>query len=167
MSPEALADVLLASCRAAMPNGTVMEIDDVKVPAERILPAFAGAVREPEDEKERQFAPLVARLGDGKHGLNPLTPVLKDAPKKPKAGTPRALILCLSGIRCADVVRAVRDIERPGGEVAKVRREGVADPSSSRSTSNSTTRRSTSPRRAWPWLLELLPASPSCSQTAS
>lgn len=46
--------------------------------------------------------------------------VLKDAPKKPKAGTPRALILCLSGIRCADVVRAVRGVKRPGGEVAKV-----------------------------------------------
>lgn len=65
MAPDALAEVLLASCRAAMPNGTVMEIDDVKIPAERILPAFAGEVAQPEDEKERQFAPLVARLNDG------------------------------------------------------------------------------------------------------
>lgn len=46
--------------------------------------------------------------------------VLKDAPKKPAPGTPRALIVSLSGIRCADVVRAVRDVKRPGGEVAKV-----------------------------------------------
>lgn len=36
-------------------------------------------------------------------------------------GTPRVLILSLSGIRCADVVRAVRDVPRPGGEIAKVR----------------------------------------------
>lgn len=66
MSPESVAEVLLASCRAAMPNGTVMEIDDVKVPAERIVPAFSGEVEEPEDPKEKQFAPLVARLNDGK-----------------------------------------------------------------------------------------------------
>lgn len=49
-----------------------------------------------------------------------LVPVLKDAPKKPAAGTPRAIIVSLSGIRCADVVRVVRHIPRPGGEVAKL-----------------------------------------------
>lgn len=45
--------------------------------------------------------------------------MLKDAPKKPKPGCPRVLILSLSGIRCADVVRAVRGVERHG-EVAKL-----------------------------------------------
>jgi protein CMS1 len=52
------------------------------------------------------------------HALTPA--VLKDAPKKPHSGTPRALILSLSGIRCADIVRAVRHVNRPGGEIAKL-----------------------------------------------
>ncbi|KAL1410750.1 Protein cms1 [Vanrija albida] len=103
LAPGELAALLLTSARATFPNSSPMEIDEVVLGEDRLLaplPAPSGD----------GFEPLVARLDD----------LLKDAPKKPAPGTPRALIVSLSGIRCADVVRAVRDVKRPGGEVAKL-----------------------------------------------
>ncbi|CAK9785477.1 hypothetical protein CC85DRAFT_286645 [Cutaneotrichosporon oleaginosum] len=102
LEPEAVAQLLLASVRAAMPAATGMEIDDVAVASSSILEPVPPS-------GEGEFAGLVGRLNDA----------LKDAPKKPKPGCPRVLILSLSGIRCADVVRAVRSVPRPG-EVAKL-----------------------------------------------
>lgn len=65
----------------------------------------------------------MARMTDGTLAMDfklRLPSALRNAPKKPTMGTPRVIILSLSGIRCADVVRLVRDVPRPGGEVAKV-----------------------------------------------
>ncbi|WOO81616.1 Protein CMS1 [Vanrija pseudolonga] len=104
LEPAQLAQLLLSSARATFPNSTPMEIDEVVVGEDRLLAPL------PPTSTGSGFEPLVQRLDD----------LLKDAPKKPAPGTPRALIVSLSGIRCADVVRAVRDVKRPGGEVAKL-----------------------------------------------
>lgn len=92
-----------------------MEIEDRAIPDKHLLPPLMAVDGEGTD-------PLKARLTDGETmpPHSQLTPALRNAPKKPTMGTPRVLILSLSGIRCADVVRIVRDVPRPGGEIAKV-----------------------------------------------
>ncbi|BEJ16878.1 hypothetical protein CspHIS471_0602790 [Cutaneotrichosporon sp. HIS471] len=102
LDADAVAALLLSSVRASMPAATGMEIDDVAVDASSILQPVALS-------GEGEYAGLLGRLNDA----------LKDAPKKPKPGCPRVLILSLSGIRCADIVRAVRGVPR-NGEVAKL-----------------------------------------------
>ncbi|EJT48179.1 hypothetical protein A1Q2_06259 [Trichosporon asahii var. asahii CBS 8904] len=102
LSTEEFAQTLLASLRSTFPAGTAMEIEDRAIPTKHLLPPLMAVDGEGSD-------PLKARLTDA----------LRNAPKKPTMGTPRVLILSLSGIRCADVVRAVRDVPRPGGEIAK------------------------------------------------
>lgn len=59
------------------------------------------------------------------HSLS-LTPSPVECPPLPKnikkEGTPSVIILSLSGIRCADVVRSLKTMEpKPPGEIAKVR----------------------------------------------
>jgi protein CMS1 len=44
--------------------------------------------------------------------------ILKGGPKL-KVAAPRVIVLALSGLRCADVVRGVRDV-KGNGQVAKV-----------------------------------------------
>ncbi|KAL7424659.1 Protein cms1 [Cryptotrichosporon argae] len=105
MAPAELAAALLRSIRESFPAAAAMEIDDVAIPTDRLLPALpipaASDAAGPSD-------PLAARLAD-----------LFPKPRKLQPATPRVIVLCISGVRCADVVRAARDV-KTGGEVAKL-----------------------------------------------
>lgn len=83
-----------------------MEIDDMLLPQEMLLsaPQFAA----PENTPEATTAAMKKRI-EG----------LVKSSKNNDNGTPRVIVLCLSGIRCADVARELRSIKGKG-EVAKV-----------------------------------------------
>jgi protein CMS1 len=78
-----------------------MEISDLLPSESSLLPPAdfpAG------DEPEGSFAPVQR--------------ILQTGPKL-KVAAPRVIVLALSGLRCADVVRGVRDV-KGNGQVAKV-----------------------------------------------
>jgi protein CMS1 len=82
-----------------------MEITDLLPSESSLLPPAdfpAG------DEPEGSFAPVQRRI----------EAILKGGPKL-KVAAPRVIVLALSGLRCADVVRGVRDV-KGNGQVAKV-----------------------------------------------
>lgn len=83
-----------------------MEIDDLLIPEDKLLgaPQFAA----PENTPEAVTAAMKKRI-EG----------LVKSSKNSGNGTPRVIVLCLSGLRCADVVRELRSIKGKG-EVAKV-----------------------------------------------
>jgi protein CMS1 len=83
-----------------------MEINDMLLPEEILLgaPQFPA----PENNPDAVAAAMKKRI----EGL------VKSA-KNTGNGTPRVIVLCLSGLRCADVVRELRSIKGKG-EVAKV-----------------------------------------------
>lgn len=82
-----------------------MEITDRLPPLSSLLPPPDHA---PPDLPPDSFEPLRRRCA----GL------LKKG-GKPARGKPRIVILCLSGMRCADVAREVREVKGEG-QVAKV-----------------------------------------------
>jgi protein CMS1 len=105
LTSSALSTILLASIRESFPSATPMEINDLLPPETCLLPPpdySAG------NEPEGSFAPLQRRIES----------ILKSGPKL-KVSAPRIVILSLSGLRCADVVRGVRDV-KGNGQVAKV-----------------------------------------------
>lgn len=106
LTAEELSSLLLASIRESFPSATPMEIQDLLPPTSCLLPPLEPV--EGESEAEGSFAPVQRRI---KH-------ILENGPKV-KPVTARIVILCLSGLRCADVVRGVRDV-RGEGQVAKV-----------------------------------------------
>lgn len=85
-----------------------MEIDDLLIPEDRLLqpPQFGAPENTPE-----------AVSAAGKKRIEGLV----KSSKGNDNGTPRVIVLCLSGLRCADVVRDLRSIKGKG-EVAKVSR---------------------------------------------
>lgn len=110
-----------------------MEIDDIVLPIDRLLAASQFTPPDNDDGTKGMQKRIEGIVKSGKGDY------LKEN------GMPRVIVLCLSGLRCADVVRLVRDV-RGKGEVAKVCGPlpfnissnsfgdiGVADISSSRS----------------------------------
>lgn len=83
-----------------------MEIDDLQIPEGRLLsaPQFVAPENTPE-----------ATMGAMKKRIEGLVKGSKGSGN----GTPRVIVICLSGLRCADVVRELRSIKGKG-EVAKV-----------------------------------------------
>lgn len=67
---------------------------------------------------------LVSWLTPRRPGLRSHAVLKPFQSKKPPVQTPRVIILSLSGMRCADVVRAVKPFKGQG-EVAKVRQHAL------------------------------------------
>jgi protein CMS1 len=84
-----------------------MEIDDMLLPQELLLGAPQFAAPDIND--------IEAVAAAGKKRIEGLV----KSSKNNGNGTPRVIVLCLSGLRCADVVRDMRCIKGKG-EVAKV-----------------------------------------------
>jgi protein CMS1 len=82
-----------------------MEISDLLPSESSLLPPADFPVG---DEPEGSFAPVQRRI----------EAILQSGPKL-KVAAPRVIVLALSGLRCADVVRGVRDV-KGNGQVAKV-----------------------------------------------
>ena len=83
-----------------------MEIDDLQIPENRLL--AAAQFTAPENTPEGIMGAMKKRI-DG---------LVKSA-KGSGNGQPRVIVLCLSGMRCADVVREMRSV-KGNGEVTKV-----------------------------------------------
>ena len=103
-SPETLGGLLEASLKASMPKATPLELSDLSIPQSSLLDPLSDSPASSDDQYASLHARLKATLG---------------SVKKIPTSAPRIIILCLSGLRCADVVRAVRDHKGPG-EVAKL-----------------------------------------------
>jgi protein CMS1 len=84
-----------------------MEIDDMLLPESMLLGAPQFAAPKIDDPE--------AIAAAGKKRIEGLV----KSSKGNANGTPRVIVLCLSGLRCADVVRDLRSIKGKG-EVAKV-----------------------------------------------
>ncbi|ORX35253.1 U3-containing 90S pre-ribosomal complex subunit-domain containing protein [Kockovaella imperatae] len=103
LATSELFQLLLSSIRDTFPAASPMEIEDLQIPENQLLPAL--------DTEHIGSVPEQSLLKDRLH------PFLTD--KKLPPSTPRVIVLSLSGLRCADVVREVKSI--PGhGEVAKL-----------------------------------------------
>ena len=96
LHPPELSDLLLASLRAARPTASQLELDELVVPESSFLPPI-------DTPDSGLIARVEAYVGE----------------RRIKAGYPAVVILCLSGVRCADVVREVREVKGKG-EVGKV-----------------------------------------------
>ncbi|WWD16377.1 hypothetical protein CI109_100803 [Kwoniella shandongensis] len=107
-----LSAVFLKSLRESYPSASAVELEDKLIPETNLLsPAEYSVPKAVESaEGEASFVSLAKRV-------ETLLKPLKS--KKLETGSPRVIILSLSGLRCADVVRGVRDIKGPG-EVAKL-----------------------------------------------
>jgi protein CMS1 len=107
LSQSQLRTLLLTSIRETFPRATPMEIDDMLLPESMLLgaPQFAAPKIDDPD----------AIAAAGKKRIEGLV----KSSKGNANGTPRVIVLCLSGLRCADVVRDLRSIKGKG-EVAKV-----------------------------------------------
>ncbi|WVQ77378.1 hypothetical protein IAR50_007063 [Cryptococcus sp. DSM 104548] len=107
LAKEDLSAILLRSIRESYPSGTAMEIEDIIIPQDNILPPPSYPA--PALDPSNPFKPLQQKLD-----------ALIENKKAPKSnGTPKVIILALSGLRCADVVRGVRDVKGEG-EVVKL-----------------------------------------------
>jgi protein CMS1 len=107
LSQSQLRTLLLTSIRETFPRATPMEIDDMLLPESMLLGAPQFAAPKIDDPE--------AIAAAGKKRIEGLV----KSSKGNANGTPRVIVLCLSGLRCADVVRDLRSIKGKG-EVAKV-----------------------------------------------
>lgn len=107
LTPAQLTSLLLTSIRETFPSATPMEIDDMLLPQELLLGAPQFAAPDIND--------VEAVAAAGKKRIEGLV----KSSKNNGNGTPRVIVLCLSGLRCADVVRDMRSIKGKG-EVAKL-----------------------------------------------
>ncbi|ORY21419.1 U3-containing 90S pre-ribosomal complex subunit-domain containing protein [Naematelia encephala] len=112
LTTDELAAILLNSIRETFPSATPMEIEDVRIPQTNLAepPNYS-----PIDTSD-SFAPLFKRV---ETLLGSSSSKKKGKGSGAANGTPRVIILSMSGQRCADVVRAVRDVKRTG-QVAKL-----------------------------------------------
>ncbi|OXG10374.1 protein CMS1 [Cryptococcus neoformans Ze90-1] len=102
-----LSSVLLRSIRESFPSSSAIEIEEVLIPPANLLepPTYPA----PKVDPSNAFKPLQQRISE-----------LTKAKKEPKGnGAPAVIVLGLSGLRCADIVRGVRDVKGKG-EVAKL-----------------------------------------------
>ncbi|WWC60439.1 uncharacterized protein I303_103011 [Kwoniella dejecticola CBS 10117] len=106
LSTDDLSNILLVSIKESYPSASQVELDDIVIPQENLLPPPNYSLKKSDDP----FAPLQERIE------SILKPLEK---KKIVIGQPQIIILALSGLRCADVVRGVRDV-KGNGEVAKL-----------------------------------------------
>jgi protein CMS1 len=113
LNPAQFTELLLTSIRETFPSSSPMEIDDMLLPQDILLsaPQFAA----PENTPDGTMAAMKKRI-EG----------LVKSSKNSDNGTPRVIVLCLSGIRCADVARELRSIKGKG-EVAKVSKRPHGD----------------------------------------
>ncbi|WRT65824.1 uncharacterized protein IL334_002774 [Kwoniella shivajii] len=107
LSTSELSSVLLRSIRESYPSASSVELDDIIIPETNLLPPPDYS---PSKSESDAFTPLQRRIE------SLLKPLEK---KKLVMGQPQVTILSLSGLRCADVVRGVRDVKGKG-EVAKL-----------------------------------------------
>lgn len=87
-----------------------------------ILPPISSLLPPPENFNAKKEAEAEAAGAGVPDSLEPLCKRIRGLLKKNGKvlpGKPRVILLCLSGIRCADVVRGVRDVKGDGA-VAKV-----------------------------------------------
>ncbi|OCF56553.1 protein CMS1 [Kwoniella mangroviensis CBS 10435] len=107
LTPSELSSILLNSIRESYPSASSVELDDITIPESNLLPPpdYTPSISETDP-----FKPLQQRIE------SLLKPLEK---KKLVVGQPQVIILALSGLRCADVVRGVRDV-KGNGEVAKL-----------------------------------------------
>ncbi|KIY31682.1 protein CMS1 [Cryptococcus gattii E566] len=102
-----LSSILLRSIRESFPSSSAIEIEEVLIPPANLLepPTYPA----PKADSSNAFKPLQQRISE-----------LMKGKKEPKGnGAPAAIVLGLSGLRCADIVRGVRDVKGKG-EVAKL-----------------------------------------------
>ncbi|WWC68507.1 uncharacterized protein I206_102436 [Kwoniella pini CBS 10737] len=106
LSTEDLSNILLVSIKESYPSASQVELDDIIIPQDNLLspPDY------PPKKSDDPFGSLQERIE------SILKPLEK---KKIVVGQPQVIILALSGLRCADVVRGVRDV-KGNGEVAKL-----------------------------------------------
>ncbi|WWC88062.1 uncharacterized protein L201_002965 [Kwoniella dendrophila CBS 6074] len=115
-----LSSILLKSIKESYPSSSSVELDDIQIPESNLLdppnytpiPNPPSTVSNTENKKSdmEQFKPLQKRIQDLSENLSK---------KKLNVGQPQIIILALSGLRCADLVRGVRDV-KGDGEVAKL-----------------------------------------------
>ncbi|WVR03701.1 hypothetical protein IAU60_000696 [Kwoniella sp. DSM 27419] len=102
-----LSALLLRSIRESFPSASAVELEDKIIPQDHLLPPASYPIPSAE---EGSFVPLQTRIAA----------ILKPLEKKKLVnGQPKVIVLALSGLRCADVVRGVRDV-KGNGEVAKL-----------------------------------------------
>ncbi|WVQ93666.1 hypothetical protein IAU59_000742 [Kwoniella sp. CBS 9459] len=123
LPPADISAVLLRSVRESYPSASSVELDDIIIPTTNLLPP-----PEYSPPKEEQAAEAAGESGNESTKTSPsfvglqkrVEHLLKVTEKKKlHVATPRIIILSLSGLRCADVVRGVRDVKGQG-EVAKL-----------------------------------------------
>lgn len=133
LPPPALSNYLLDSQHKAFPQATTVELQDIRIPGkspprQRLLfltrqinsccPHLRQVPSTPSRTSRRSSRTVrgTLRTQANKSDLPPFP----DFPKNIKGkGTPQLIILALSGLRCADIVRALKPI-KAGGEMAKV-----------------------------------------------
>lgn len=135
LPPPALSNFLLDSQHKAFPQATTVELQDMRIPGvwtslhrepwlnilEQYLlsPPSTTPVESLEELASfittRQYRDLLEQPLNSTD-LPPFPPFPKNIKGK---GTPQLIILALSGLRCADIVRALKPI-KAGGEMAKV-----------------------------------------------
>ena len=137
LSVDQLSEMLLKSTRETFPAATPMEMEDIVIPGEYLVTLacsfpynqpticfphpnipFPHLSTMPSTHCQRDYEFVSRRLIQPSALIAVLKPLQT---KKPAVSTPRVIILTLSGMRSADVVRAVKP-QKGQGEVAKVRR---------------------------------------------
>ncbi|WVQ78674.1 hypothetical protein IAT38_000761 [Cryptococcus sp. DSM 104549] len=108
LSSGDLSALLLRSIRESFPSASAMELEEIVLPEDSLLPP--PSYPSPKADPGNPFKPLQQRIES-------ITKPLHN--RKLVNGTPQVIVLALSGLRCADVVRGVRDVKGKG-EVAKL-----------------------------------------------
>ncbi|GHJ85211.1 hypothetical protein NliqN6_1613 [Naganishia liquefaciens] len=105
MTVSQLDEWLFGNLKEAFPKASDMELADLRIP-----PGFLMSTSQWKDTRDLSVLPAFIQKQ-----LPPLPKQIK------KEGTPSIIILSLSGIRCADVVRSLKKMEpKPPGEFAKL-----------------------------------------------
>ncbi|WVO14720.1 hypothetical protein L204_102358 [Cryptococcus depauperatus] len=104
-SIDSLSALLLRSIKESFSSASDIELDEINIPQNNLLPPPSYSA--PRLDPDNAFKPLQERIKD----------LIQKEPKG--NGAPSVIILSLSGLRCADVVRGVRDVKGKG-EVAKL-----------------------------------------------
>ncbi|OCF36272.1 protein CMS1 [Kwoniella heveanensis CBS 569] len=120
LPPADISSILLRSIRESYPSASSVELDDIIIPTTNILspPDYTPPK---EEQVLNSTTDSAAKTTPSFVGLQKRVEDLLKVTEKKKlhVATPRVIILSLSGLRCADVVRGVRDVKGQG-DVAKL-----------------------------------------------
>ncbi|WVF66034.1 hypothetical protein IAT40_000772 [Kwoniella sp. CBS 6097] len=121
LPPADISSILLRSIRESYPSASSVELEDNIIPTTHLLSPPDYTPPKEETQKQRSNSNSSETKTPSFIGLQKRVEDLLKGTEKKKlpVATPRIIILSLSGLRCADVVRGVRDVKGQG-EVAKL-----------------------------------------------